>query len=157
MGKVLSTFTHGFPGAIARSLDDVVVAHPNRGAEPLPFGYPVVMNSQGTGVVPFDPESHTAAQFVGVTVRTPSKTPDAYGENEASYAVNELADIMVRGHIAVRFSGNAKVGDAVAALSDGEFGAASGGDGVTLTNAHVSAVPDGKGMAEIVLNTRNLV
>ena len=100
MGKVLKTFTHGYAGAIARSLDDVVVSFPNKSPNPLAFGVPVALSQDKTGVVPFDGSTHTAANFVGVTVRNPSKTPDAYGSDVSAYAAGDLADVLVRGHIA---------------------------------------------------------
>ena len=77
MGKVLSVYTNGWPGSIARALDDVVVSQTNRSGADLAFGVPVAMSPAGDGVVPFDPASHTGADFVGVTVRAPAKTPDS--------------------------------------------------------------------------------
>ena len=86
MGKVLSSFTNGWAGSIARNRDDVVVA----------------LDETKTGVVPFDGNTHTGADFVGVTVRLPSKTPDTYGSNEGKYAANEMVDVLVRGHIVAK-------------------------------------------------------
>ncbi len=157
MGKVLKNFTHGFAGAIARGLDDVVVAMANKSGAEIGFGVPVALSDSKDGVVPFG-ASHTAAKFVGVTVRNPSKTPDAYGESVGSYAANDLVDVLVRGHIVVPMASTAAgVGDAVSIVkATGAFSVGTADTMVQLTNAHVSGAPDG-GMAEIVLNTRNLV
>ena len=38
MGKVLSDFDLGWPGAISRSVDDVVVSLKNAGTEPILSG-----------------------------------------------------------------------------------------------------------------------
>ena len=158
MGKVLKTFTHGYAGAIARSLDDVVVSFPNKSPNPLAFGVPVALSQDKTGVVPFDGSTHTAANFVGVTVRNPSKTPDTYGSNEGAYASNGLVDVLVRGHIVVAMDGSPGIGDAVAIrTSNGGFASGTGTGLITLTNAHVTSTVDTVGMAEILLNTRNIV
>ena len=158
MGKVLKSFSNGYAGAIARSLDDVVLALANKSGEEIPFGAPVALSADKTGIVPFDASSHTAADFVGVTVRNPSKTPDTYGSSSGSYAANELADVLVRGHIVVALDGGSALGAAVGvSASTGGFTTDSGEGIVTLTNAHVSAVTDGNDRAEILLNTRNIL
>ena len=159
MGKVLSTFQHGFAGAIGRNLDDVVVALANKSGEAIPFGTPVVLSSDQTGVIPFDGDTHTADDFVGVTVRNPSKTPDTYGSDTADYAANDIVDVLTRGHIVVELDASgAKMGDAVAIdKSTGGFTTGTGNTVVPLTNVHLSAAPDSLGMAEILVNTRNIL
>ncbi|MBQ9210918.1 MAG: hypothetical protein IJ153_04390 [Clostridia bacterium] len=159
MGKVLSSFTNGFPGAIARSLDDVVISLANKSEDPIAFGMPVALNEDKNGIVPFDGSEHTASDFVGVAVRNPSKTPDTYGDNQGSYASDDLVDVLVRGHIVVKLAGtSASLGDQVSIVkSTGGFAVGTGDSLIPLPNAHVSATPDASGMAEIVLNTRNLV
>ncbi len=159
MGKVLSSFTNGYPGAIARSLDDVVIALPNKHTAALAFGVPVVLNTAGDGVVPFG-SSHTAAQFVGVTVRNPSKTPDTYGSDTGSYAPGELVDVLVRGHITVNMPNTyaATPGAPVSIVkASGAFSVTTGETVVALTNTHVSSDIDTSGNVEIVLNSRNLI
>ena len=157
MGKVLSSFTHGFVGAISRSIDDVVTAFANKSNAAIAFGVPVALDANQVGVVPFDPSTHTAADFVGITVRTPSKTPDVYGQNVGSYAADDIVDVLTRGHIVVAMDGNGKLGDAVKIAAAGGFStaAASTGD-VALSNVRVSAAKDA-GLAEVVLTTRNLI
>ena len=158
MGKVLSTFQHGYPGAISRSMDDVVEAFPNKSTGALAFGVPVALSTDKTGVVPFDGGTHAAADFVGVTVRNPSKTPAVYGSNEGSYAKDEMADVLVRGHIVVDMEGSPARGTAVAINTlNGKFTTGSGTGLIALTNVHVAAPADTYGRAEIVLNTRNKV
>lgn len=159
MGYVLSSFPNGFAGSISRSLDDVVISMANKSGETLGFGVPVALNPAGNGVVPFDGNTHTAENFLGVTVRNPSKTPDTYGSKVGSYAANELADVLVRGHITVKMTGasSAKAGAAVAVnKSTGAFTVGSGDTVVQLTSAHLARPVDDYGMAEIVLNVRNV-
>ncbi len=158
MGKVITSFMNGTAGAISRALDDVVVALANKSGAALAFGVPVALSTDKTGVVPFEGGTHAAADFVGVTVRNPSKTPTAYGSNEASYAKDELVDVLVRGHIVVDMEGSPARGAAVAIKTlDGKFTTGSGTGLIALTNVHVAAPADTYGRAEIVLNTRNKV
>ena len=159
MGKVLKSFNNGFAGAIARSKDDIVIAMANKSGDALAFGVPVALDDDKTGIVPFDGSEHSAADFVGVTVRNPSKTPDTYGKNVGTYAKNDMVDVLVRGHIIVKLSdSSAGLGDKVGIAKDGgTFTVRAGNDYVTLNNVHVTAVPDTSSMAEIVLNERNLV
>ncbi len=157
MGKVLKNFTYGYAGAISRSLDDVVVALANKSGAEIGFGVPVALSDDKDGVVPFG-SSHTAAKFVGVTVRSPAKTPDTYGESTGSYAANDLVDVLVRGHVVVPMaSSSAGVGDPVSIVkSTGAFTVGTADTMVQLANVHVSGATD-SGLAEIVLNTRNVV
>ena len=159
MGKVLSSFTNGYAGAIARGIDDIVVALANKSDAAIAFGIAVALSADKTGIVPFDPSAHTGADFVGFTVRNPSKTPDAYGASVGSYAANDLADVLVRGHIAVRVTGTAALGDPVAVdPSSGNLVVADGTSGqIVLPNVRVSAIPDGNHMAEVVLTGRNVI
>ena len=159
MGKVLSAFSNGFTGAIARALDDVVVAFANKSDEALPFGVPVVLDTTKTGVTRFDPATHTGADFVGITVRAPSKTPDTYGSSAGSYAAGDLVDVLVRGHIIGQMdSWDGKLGDPVSIKkSDGTFSALTGADYVALPNVRISAAPDSNSRAELVLTERNVL
>ena len=159
MGKVLSTFTNGWVGAISRSVDDIVVSLANKSGDALPFGVPVALDANRAGVVRFDANSHTAAEFVGITVRAPAKTPDAYGGSTGSYAANELADVLVRGHIIAAVDNwTGAPGDVISVRkTDGKFAVGSGNDYLALTNVRVSAAPDGASNAELVITERNVL
>ncbi len=158
MGKVLKTFNNGYAGAISHSLDDVVVPFANKSNGAIGFGMPVALNASKTGIVPFDGSTHTAADFIGVTVRNPSKTPDAYGSNTASYGSNDIVDVLVRGRIVVECEGTPSLGAAVSVKTlNGKFATGSGTGLIALTNVHVSATKDAYDMVEILLNTRNLL
>ena len=159
MGKVLSVYTNGWPGAVARALDDVVVSQPNRSGAELAFGVPVALSAAGDGVVPFDPASHTGADFVGITVRAPAKTPDAYGSDVSAYAAGDLTDVLVRGHIAAETAAGAyKPGDPVSVeKSTGKFAVGTGNDYVALPNVRISGLPDAGGVAELLLTERAIL
>ena len=159
MGKILSSFGNGWAGSIARSLDDVVVALANKSGAALAFGVPVALDASGTGVVPFDPANHTGADFVGVTVRAPAKTPDSYGASAGAYAPGEVTDVLVRGHIIARIAeGDTPLGAAVSVrASDGAFAVGTGEGYVALPNVRISAAKDAGRMAELLLTERNIL
>ena len=140
MGKVLAKFTNGCAGAIARSLDDVVVALANRSDTALAFGVPVARSTGKDGGIP-------------------SKTPDTYGASEGSYAPHDLVDVLVRGHIVVKCVGSGVgLGDPVSIFkTTGGFGVGTGDNYIPLDNVRISAAPDSNYMTEILLTTRNLV
>ena len=159
MGKVLSSFTNGYAGAIARSIDDIVISMANKSGEDLAFGVAVALDEDRTGIVPFDPAEHTSADFLGFTVRNPSKTPDSYGSDTGSYANDDLADVLVRGHIVIGTSGSLALGDQIGVNTSGKYVAYDStvtGE-VALPNVRVSAAPDSGSMTEVVLTGRNLL
>ena len=159
MGKVLSSFTNGWAGSIARNRDDVVVALANKSGAEMAFGVPVALDETKNGVVPFDGSTHTGEDFVGVTVRLPSKTPEEYGSNEGKYGANDMVDVLVRGHIVGKVVvGTTALGAAVSIRkSDGAFAIGTGDSFVALPNVRVSAVADGMKNAELVLTERNVL
>ena len=161
MGKVLSAFKNGYPGSIARSVDDVVTAFANKSNLPIPFGKAVVISENKDGVVPFDPTVHTGENFVGVAVRAPSKTPDTYGSSTGSYAPGELVDVITRGHVVVEMANSTGgLGSPVSIYkTNGKFIATTttGENYIPLPNVHLSARADGDNRAEILINTRAIL
>ena len=166
MGKVLSSFTNGWAGTIARAKDDVVIALPNKSGNPMAFGIAVAMSEDKTGVVPFNGETHTGADFVGVTVRAPVKSvrapvksPDTYGSAEGKYEANDMVDILVRGHIVAKvITGTTTLGGQVSIRkSDNAFAIGTGDTFVALPNVRVSAVADGLKNTELLLTERNIL
>ena len=160
MGRILSYFGHGWAGSTARALDDVVVAFANHSGFPIAFGVPVALDANGDGVVPFDPETHTAADFVGVTVRNPAKTPESYSEITGSYGPDDPVDVLVRGHIVARVEdGDTILGAPVSIFKDtGSFAVGTGDDYIPLTNVRISVPLEPRtGLAELLLTTRNIL
>ena len=160
MGRILSYFGHGWAGSTARALDDVVVAFANHSGFPIAFGVPVALDPYGDGVVPFDPDRHTGADFVGVTVRAPSKAPDNYYEVTGSYGPDDLVDVLVRGHIVARVEdGDTILGAPVSIFKDtGSFAVGTGDDYIPLTNVRISVPLEPRtGLAELLLTTRNIL
>ena len=109
MGKVLSGFPNGWAGAISRAVDDIVEAHGNTSGTAIPFGSPVFLDGDHTGVTGITANAG-AETFLGFAVRSPAKTPSVYGNEEegsrASYEADEIVDVLVRGSIVLPASGS---------------------------------------------------
>ncbi len=158
MGKVLASFLPGYPGAISRSVDDIVEAYAVGGPNSIAFGLPVVLNAQKTGVVPFA-STNVAADLIGVAARSASKTPNEFGSNTAQYNQNDMADILVRGSVVVIcYSGTPAVDGAVYIIkSNGRFSAdasTAGVDNVLIPNAKWRGGKDSSNRAELVILER---
>ena len=146
MGKVLSTFDIGWPGAISRSVDDIVVSLKNAGTDPIPFGAPVFLTSDGEGVVAFSntaSPAQTFASFVGFAVRSAGKTPDTYpsgqdmssirGVQSGAWNPKEPVEVLVRGTIAVETAvGFQPGGNVYLRKDDGALVPSAGAEGTTI-------------------------
>jgi len=157
-GKVLDTFTHGWPGAVSRSADTVIAAHANRHSAAIGFGVPVVLDNAKAGVVPFGASS-TAADLIGFTVRSASKTPDTYGTNVGVIHPGEIAEVLVRGSMTVEVESGSPVpgGKVYLVKATGAVSAsADATNNVELTNVRFRSTRDAARRAEIVILERNL-
>lgn len=148
MGKVITEMDLGFPGAISRSVDDVVIQLINASEVDIPFGAPVFLVSGGAGVEPFyDTEGGGTPQsfdtFLGFAVRSGAKTPNEYpdGQDYSSIAGNQAGvykpgqpvDVLVRGTIAVPSAQGFDPGGAVyIRKSDGRIRPSAGSEGTTV-------------------------
>ena len=175
MGKVLSDFDLGWPGAISRSVDDVVVSLKNAGTEPILFGRPVFLTDDGGGVEGFHSTGsggtpQTFDRFVGFAVRSASKTPGTYpdmqdittraGYQAGTWNPGEVVEVLVRGSIAVRAVTGFNPGGLVyIRKSDGSVVPGPGAEGSTLLLENVRCkVPQrGSGVcSEMVITSRNI-
>ena len=160
MGKVLHTFTNGYPGAVSRSIDNIIISLRNASDGPIAFGAPVFLVSGEQACRGFAAESSTAAQFLGFAVRAADKTPDTYGSDTASYAKDDPVDILVRGSTVLHFANAATPGCSVyIRKSDGAVVTSAGAEGTTLQlpNVTVRTVRDGDRGAEVVITKRNVI
>ena len=158
MGKVLNTFENGWLGAISRSVDDIVEAYAVTATDGVGFGIPVVLNTQKTGVVPFA-STNVADDFIGITVRSASKTPDTYGSNEAKYNRKEMADVLTRGSVIVNcLAGTPEPnGNVYIHPGTGKFVAVAdiqGADNILIPNAKWRGGKDTYHRAEVLINVR---
>ena len=163
MGKVLGDFTNGWPGAVSRSVDNVIISMRNGTDGKIPFGVPVFFVSSVHSCAPFNPSSaasFTMDNFIGFTVRSGDKTPDTYGANEAAFEANDPVEILVRGAIVLEFDESADPGETVyIRKEDGALVTAAGtaGSTIALTNVHVKTASDSENRSEVVVLNRNFL
>ena len=166
MGKVQEHFSNGSPGAISRSVDDIVISVRNASDGDIPFGEPVFLG--GLGAVPFDVSDPQAFEtFLGFTVRIPDKTPDTYPRGQfndppqGAWHAGDVMEVLVRGSIAVPLAVPGSTGGNVyIRKSDGRLTASAGGSGSTvrLENVRVRRpLNDWTSCAEVVVQTRNVI
>ena len=171
MGKILSTFKFGWPGAISRSIDDIVVSLKNADSNAIPFGAPVFLTDEGDGVVGFVLNgSQTFERFVGFAVRVPDKTPNAYptgqdmetvtGNQAGAWNPGEPIEILVRGSISLRTAvGFTPGGKVYIRKSDGMLVSNPGSEGSTLLleNCRIKVPQESSGgCSEVLVTTRNI-
>ena len=162
MGKVLSQFQHGTPGAVSRAVDDIVISLKNGSEEEIPFGVPVfLMPGNNNCVQKYNSASVSdAARFLGFSVRAGDRTPGEYGSSEGAYSPGDPVDILVRGSMVAATVTNAVPGQPVyIRISDGKLTTAAGSAGTTilLPNVSVRGPRDGQNHMEIVVTGRNLL
>ncbi|MBQ6398548.1 MAG: hypothetical protein IJI21_00335 [Clostridia bacterium] len=160
MTQVLSSFMHGYPGAVSRSMDNLIVSLRNAEEVPIQPGAPLFLAEDGEGVVPAGRDADPA-RFVGVAVRNPARTPDVYGASVAPYGPGDPVDVLVRGSVVVRLPNETcePGGKVYIALVDGSFTAQAAGDetielaGCSWRGLSGMADP----CAELVIRVRNLI
>ena len=158
MGKVLNHFKNGFPGAVSRSADDIILSLRNASGSPIPFGTPVFFAPGENACKLFDQSTSTSANFIGIAVRIADKTPDTYGGNVGQYAPNDPVDILVRGNTVLSFESTAAVGAGVyVRKADGKIVTSAGGEGTTvqLPGVTVRTGRDTNRCAEVSVTKRN--
>ncbi len=167
MGKVLDAFSNGWPGAISRSVDDIVISVRNGSANDIPFGTPVFADSNGDAV-PFDTgDPQEFASFLGFAVRVADKTPDAYLQGqfgdpqEGAWHPGDIMEVLVRGGIAVPLATvGVKGGRVYIRKSDGKLTSTAGSSGATvqLDNVRIRNARSGPAdCAEVIVNSRNII
>ena len=151
-------FQNGYPGAISRSVDDVVVSLKNAGGASVPFGAPVFKVS-GERSCKLYQDGVTAEDFIGFAVRVPVKTPETFGSKTACYAENDPVDVLTRGSVILELANSARPGDAVYLRKvDGKLVTTPGSEGTTiqLPNCTVRSSRDTAHFAEVVVTKRNI-
>lgn len=161
MGKVLSAFTNGFPGTVSRAVDDIVASFVSKESTAnIAFGAPVMMKSDGSGVLNFTCTISTSAEtmlpVLGIAVRT-VKTPETYGGNDPVYAPGEITDVLTRGSIIVKVnSGTPKAGGKVYWTTSGFTATYTQHAVAEITNMRWKGEKDTNGCAEAVLIERQV-
>ena len=166
MGKVQEAFGIGSPGAVSRSIDDIIISVKNAGSADIPFGAPVFMTTGGA--VPFNTASpQEFAAFLGFAVRIADKTPDTYplgqfGDPPAGvWHPGDVMEVLVRGGIAVTLAANGMSGGKVyIRKSDGKLTPEAGESGTTvlLENVRIRNPRNTYSpCAEVIVNERNII
>ena len=166
MGKVQEHFFNGRPGAISRSVDDIVISVRNASDGDIAFGSPVFLDDNGA--VPFttaDPQDFET--FLGFAVRVADKTPDTYPSGqfndppEGAWHAGDVMEVLVRGSIAIPLSASGSAGGKLyIRKSDGRMTASAGAAGTTvlLENVRIrNPRANGASCCEAVVNERNII
>ena len=151
-------FPNGYPGAVSRSKDDVIVSLRNAGGTGLAFGVPVFRVSGERSCKPYG-DGVAAEDFIGFTVRIAAKTPDTYGSKTAAYGPGEAVDVLTRGSVVLEFENMAYPGSNVyLRKEDGKLLSSPGAEGTTiqLPNCTVRSIRDTARCAEVVVTKRNI-
>ena len=155
----MNLFPNGFPGAVSRSKDDVIISMRNASGANLAFGTPVFQVAGERSCRPYTNDA-TQGNFLGFVVRIPAKTPDTYGSNVAAFGPNDPVDILVRGTLVLEFANAASPGSAVyLRKNDSKLVTAPGAEGTTLQlpNCTVRTSRDSNKCAEVVVTKRNVL
>ena len=166
MGKVQETFGIGSPGAVSRSVDEVVISVKNASEAEIPFGAPVFLS--GSGAAPFSVSApQDFSSFLGFAVRVADKTPDVYpsgqfGENpEGAWQPGDVVEVLVRGGIAVKTGATGPPGGKIdIRKSDGKLTPEAGESGTTvlLENVRIRNPRNAYGpCCEVIVNERNVI
>lgn len=142
MGTVQKVFAYGSPGAVTRSVDDIIISVKNASERDIPFGAPVFLAEHGA--VPFDTsDSQEFDTFLGFAVRVADKTPDAFPRgqfNDASsdgetgvWHAGDVMEVLVRGSVALATVQSGSRGSRVyIRKSDGKLTTSAGTSGTTV-------------------------
>lgn len=166
MGKVQDAFGCGSPGAVSRSVDEIVISVRNASDADVPFGAPVFLS--GSGAVPFSVSSpQDFSAFLGFAVRIADKTPDVYPSGqfgdppEGAWKPGDVMEVLVRGGIALKtVTGGTAGGRLYIRKSDGALTSEAGESGTTvlLENVRIRNPRNTYGpCCEAVVNKRNIL
>ena len=166
MGKVQKIFDSGRPGAVSRSVDEIVISVRNASDTEIPFGAPVFLTADGA--VPFsldDPQDF--ASFLGFAVRVADRTPDVYPAGqfgdapEGTWHPGDVMEVLVRGGIAVETAASGvRGGKMYLRKSDGRLTPEAGeaGSTVLLENVRLrNPRLDPNACGEVIVNRRNII
>lgn len=159
----------GFPGTYARTPDDVIMSRPlNTESEAVPFGAPVILNSDNT--YSLGGATLTAENFAGVAVRIVKQTVQYLAQKQESYRPGQPCSVLERGNVVVTCNvgtptaggkvyvriSNEEAEEDTNKIISGFEAAADSTHTVELTNVcWATGKIDANKMAEICIKTRN--
>ena len=100
-GKAIGiSMNHGYPGTYARTPDDIVASRKLKGDATVPFGAPVVLNSDNT----YSPvgASTTGAEIAGIALRIVKQASAYDNQNVSQYKPGEMMSVIERGAVVVQ-------------------------------------------------------
>ena len=90
----------GFPGTYARTPDDVIMSRAvKEDSKAIPFGAPVILNSDNTYSV--GDATLTADNFAGVAVRIVQQAVQYLAQNSGAYQPTQPCSVIQRGNVMV--------------------------------------------------------
>ncbi len=157
----------GFPGTFARTPDDVIMSRPVKSdSDPIPFGAPVLLNSDNTYALAG--ATATLAAFAGIAVRIVKQTVEYLNQSEAAYQPQQAASVIERGNVTVKCNvGTPTAGGKVyvrvvanEAIAAGVVGGleaeADSTNTIELTNCRwATGIMDANRVVELCIMTRN--
>lgn len=156
---------NGFAGCYARQPDMIVNTRPAGGTANIPFGAPLVYDTDNVSVVQAG-ASFAAANFVGVAGAEIKSALNYLAPGNGEFAPGDAVNVFMRGSINVKcYDGTPALGGTVyvrIAVSEthttgvvGGFSATNeSGSTVALTNCKWGGPADENGVAELVILTR---
>ena len=151
-GKVLKSFTNGFPGTVTRSIDAIIESIVNgETTAAIPFGAPVALVSGTVKKVSAD-----NTNIIGIAVRT-IKTEKTYGGGDPEYAAKEMVDVLKRGSVAVLVSNGSPAAGGTVHIVKATGAIRTSQDStntVEMTGWKFKGPKDDNDVAEIVLTER---
>ena len=157
----------GFPGTYARTPDDVIMSRAvKEDSKAIPFGAPVILNSDNTYSV--GDATLTADNFAGVAVRIVQQAVQYLAQNSGAYQPTQPCSVIQHGNVMVTCNvGTPTAGGKVYVRTAGEdsgSGKIIGGFEATDDSGNVVELPnvcwatgkiDANKVAEICIKTRN--
>ena len=160
MGKVLKSFTPGYPGSVSRNSPNVIASFRNGNAAQIAYGSPLFLRPAVKGVMNYVEGMVDAANFVGFAVRIPDDTPDTFNTTRSCYVAGDPVEVLMWGSIVVQVSSSsAKIGDPVyLRLADGKLvtNAGAAGETIPLEGVVIRGPMDINGYLEVSVTRRRL-
>lgn len=160
---------YGYPGTVSRGVDSIIENRfvQSSDVNPIPFGYPVILNSNNT--YSLFGATGTAATFAGIAVRE-VKTNTTYVTNaNGAYQPGQPCDVLQRGSATVQVNNGTPTANGTvyvrialnASIPAGVIGGfeavADGTNTIALTNVKFkTGLLDANNVAEVTILVRNM-
>lgn len=163
---------HGFAGCYARQPDMIVNTRPCGGTTPIPFGSPVMYDTDGESVVVMAGSGTAANKFLGVAAAEIKSALTYLDPSEGQFSPGEAVGVFMRGSINVKcYKGTPKLGGTVYVRIaeteeyaettvvggfEAEADSQTAANVVALSGCQWGGSADANGVAELVILTRQM-